>query len=99
MRVIHAMLDADLHDLRGIGTNHPELLSPTDYSASQALADRLRALGAWGIVWDSVRHAGGECAAVLRPRALASPRQAQHLSYIWDGGRITHVYQKTLLGM
>lgn len=98
MRVIHTSLDAELHDLRGLAANHPELHSPTDYSASQAMAARLRAAGAWGLAWDSVRHAGGECAAVLRPIALSEPRQAQHLAYVWDGVRITHVYEKTLLG-
>ncbi|MEP7383992.1 MAG: RES family NAD+ phosphorylase [Gemmatimonadota bacterium] len=99
MRVIHATLDAELHDLRGLGADQPALVSPIDYSASQALAGRLRAAGAWGIAWDSVRHEGGECAAVLRPPALSALRQAQHLSYVWDGRHITHVYQKTLLGM
>ncbi len=99
MRVIHATLDADLHDLRGLAREQPAFYSPTDYSASQALAERLRMAGGWGIAWDSVRHEGGECAAVLRPPALTAPRQAQHLTYLWDGERITHVYQKTLLGM
>jgi RES domain-containing protein len=98
MRVIQARLDATLHDLRGMGGEHPELVSPTDYGASQRLAERLRAAGSWGIAWESVRHPGGECAAVLRPPALSSPRQAQHLAYVWDGERIVHVYQKTLLG-
>jgi RES domain-containing protein len=99
MRVIQARLDATLHDLRGEGAAHPELLSPTDYGASQRLATRLRAAGSWGIAWESVRHPGGECAAVLRPPALSSPRQAQHLAYVWDGERIVHVYQKSLLGL
>ncbi len=98
MRVIHATLDAELHDLRGLGGEYPAIVSPTDYSASRALAAQLRAAGAWGIAWDSVRHVGGECAAVLRPPALTAPRQAQHLGYVWDGRRITHVYQKTMLG-
>lgn len=98
MRVVHARLDAELHDLRGEGSNYPELLAPDSYVASQALATRLRATGSWGIAWNSVRHAG-ECAAVLRPPALSAPRQAQHLTYVWDGGRIAHVYQKSLLGL
>jgi len=99
MRVIVARLDATLHDLRGLGAERPELFSPTDYGASQTLAARLRAAGSWGIAWESVRHPGGECAAVLRPPALSSPRQAQHLAYVWDGEQIVHVYQKTLLGL
>lgn len=98
MRVVHARLDAELHDLRGLSEQFPDVLSPTDYGASQALATRLRATGSWGIAWESVRYAGGECAAVLRPPALSIPRQAQHLAYVWDGHRISQVYQKTLLG-
>lgn len=97
MRVLRANLSGRLHDVRGLEHSHPELYDGTDYTASQALARRLRAVNSWGILYDSVRHAGGECAAVLRPRALARCRQAQHLSYAWDGASITHVYEKRRL--
>ena len=79
MRVLRARLDADLHELRGLQSSHPEIYHPDDYSASQALARRLRAPGSWGVVYDSVRRAGGECVAVFRPRALSRCQQAQHL--------------------
>jgi hypothetical protein len=97
MRVLKARLNADLHDLRGLAAEYPELYRRDDYSASQALARRLREDGSWGIAYDSVRREGGECAAVLRPRALSRCQQAQHLGYVWDGERIRTVYEKKIL--
>lgn len=97
MRVLRARLEADLHELRGLQHTHPEIYHPDDYATSQALARRLRAAGSWGIVYDSVRRAGGECVAVFRPRALSRCQQAQHLGYVWDGTRIATVYEKKIL--
>jgi hypothetical protein len=94
MRVLVATLDAPLHDLRGLGDAHPELYRADDYGPPQAFGRALRAAGAWGVVFDSVRHPGGECAAVLRPRAITGCRQGLHLAYVWDGTRIALVYEK-----
>ena len=99
MRVLHSTLDAELHDVRGLGTAYPELYAPNDYSMSQTLATRLRSGDSWGVAYDSVRHPGGECVAVLRPPVLSAAKQAQHLAYVWDGARIAQVYQKTMLGL
>ena len=99
MRVLRVNLAGKLHDVRGLERAHPEIYDKVDYAASQALATRLRAAGSWGIVYDSVRRAGGECTAVLRPRALARCRQAQHLAYVWDGTSITDVYEKRELSL
>jgi RES domain-containing protein len=95
MRVLRANLCAEMHDLRGLGAHHPALYHSTDYSASQTFATELRSAGSNGIAYDSVRHAGGECAAVFVPRALSRCRQAEHLTYVWDGARITSIYQKS----
>ena len=97
MRVLRANLSGSLHDVRGLQRAHPELYYGSDYSAPQALATKLRAEKSWGIVYDSVRHAGGECAAVLRPPIITHCRQAQHLSYVWDGKSMTHIYEKRQL--
>lgn len=97
MRVLEAVLDAPLHDVRALARAHPELYARDDYVASQALARRLRDAGSWGIAYRSVRRAGGECAAVFRPTALARCRQAGHLAYEWDGARIAQIYEKRLL--
>lgn len=94
MRVLVATLEAPLHDLRGLGAAYPSLYRPDDYSVSQGFGRALRAAGAWGVVFDSVRHPGGECAAVLRPRAVSGCRQGLHLAYVWDGTRIALVYEK-----
>ena len=97
MRVLVARLAGDLHDLRGMRDELPAVYARDDYTASQRLGRALRAAGSWGIVYDSVRLDGGECAAVLRPRVLSRCRQTKHLSYLWDGERIAHVYEKRLL--
>ena len=97
MRVYAVELDGELHDIRGRQAEWPLVYDPDDYSAGQALGARLRADGSAGIVYDSVRHAGGMCAAVFRPRCLASPRQERHLCYVWDGQAIATVYEKRSL--
>ncbi len=97
MRVLLADLDQQLHDIRGMHQSLPDVYAPDDYSASQALGKRLRAQDSWGIVYDSVRHSGGECAAVFRPPALRNCRQERHLCYVWDGTRISSIYRKSSL--
>ena len=71
---------------------------PSNYGASQRLARELRRAGSNGIVYDSVRHDGGHCAAGFRPRLFANARQERHLCYVWDGTRIRNVYEKRALG-
>lgn len=83
-----------LHDIR-IGFDelqHPDI---GQYPTAQAFGRRLKDLASWGIVYRSVRAPGGECIAALRPPAVSIPRQGPHLSYVWDGTRITRVYEKT----
>ena len=94
MRAIAANLDAELHDLRTLGKRGAPLLDPDDYAAPQALAQRLRAAGSWGVLFPSVRHAGGFCVGVFRPKALRNARSAAHIALHWDGRSITHWYEK-----
>lgn len=94
LRLIEADLCAPLHDVRGWAAAHPALYDPQAYGAPQALGARLRASGSWGVVYDSVRHAGGECAAVFRPKALGPARATRHVAMHWDGQRLTHWYEK-----
>ena len=96
MRVLELKLQAALHDLRGMREVLPAVYHPDDYSASQRLGRRLRDAGSWGVAYDSVRWAGGQCAAVFRPRAVSECRQAEHLVYVWDGREIVEVYEKRL---
>ena len=94
MRVYAVDLAAKLHDIRGLCEARPELYDPDRYGASQRFAAELREVGSDGIVYQSVRHEGGECAAVFRPRLLSNCRQERHLCYVWDGQAIATVYEK-----
>ena len=94
MRVYAVDLNAMLHDIRGLRDERPAVYAMDSYAAGQALAIELREQGSEGIVYQSVRYAGGECAAVFRPRLLANCRQERHLCYVWDGRAIVTVYEK-----
>ena len=94
MRVYAVDLDALLHDIRDLREERPALYATDSYAAGQAFAIELRHQGSDGIAYQSVRHTGGECAAVFRPRLLANCRQERHLCYVWDGRAIVTVYEK-----
>jgi hypothetical protein len=97
MRVYAVDLDADLHDVRALREARSELYDPERYDAAQRFAADLRETGSNGIAYLSVRHDGGECVAVFRPRLLSNCRQERHLCYVWDGDAITTVYEKRSL--
>jgi hypothetical protein len=80
-------LHATLHDLRALPPTHT-LLAPDSYAASQPFGAALRAARTDGIVYPSVRHPGGECAALFYPDLASLPTQGRHLDYHWDGTRV-----------
>lgn len=86
-RVLVNQLDLDLHDVRPCDRYH----DPNDYQASQALGRQLRASGANGIVYRSVRCPGGECVAIFWPDLMNVPMQADHFDYHWDGERVDKI--------
>jgi hypothetical protein len=92
MRVYAVDVDGTFHDLRAL--DDPALYDPLAYGAAQAFAGRLREEGSNGIVYRSVRRAGGECIAAFRPKLLSRCRTDRHLTYRWDGTRISVVYEK-----
>lgn len=92
LRNYRATIAAHLTDVRGAAPLH----DPEDYAAPQALARQLVASGRDGVIYDSVRHPGGTCVALFRPKAVVPPvRQAEHISLVWDGHRISGWYQKS----
>lgn len=95
LRWIQADVQARVHDLRECRSIAPEVYSPTSYGASQALGLTLRAQGSAAVAYDSVRHIGGYCVAVFKPRALSNARAAGHLALHWDGHQITHWFEKS----
>lgn len=94
MRVLRAHVRAEVLELRGRRETIPDVYHPDDYAASQALAREAYARKLGGIVYESVRRAGGECVAALRPRCVLRCTQAEHLEYFFDGERIAQVYEK-----
>ncbi len=95
MRVYVGEIRKPLHDLRP--APFAACHDPDDWTPAQACGGRLKAQRSWGVVYRSVRDPGGECIGALRPPAVSLPRQGRHLSYVWDGHAITHIYEKRLL--
>lgn len=93
MRAYIGRIRRPLLDIRG--HRYKELHDPDDYSASQAYSRPRRERGDWGLVYNSVRHDGGICVAALRPPAVSIPTQGPALAYVWDGERISTVYEKS----
>jgi hypothetical protein len=94
MRVLEAELKARLADVRGRQQQQPALYAPDDYTASQAFARERRLGGGNGVVYDSVRRRGGQCAVAWRPRLVRGCREVRTLTYRWNGERIDAVYEK-----
>lgn len=94
-RVYLANVNAEMIDLRG-NPDADALLAPDDWSASQVFGRNAWQQDAYGIVYPSVRAAGDECVAVLRPPALSPTWQGAHLIYAWDGTRVSHVFEISL---
>lgn len=90
MRCYVCQLTAELVDVRG----DPLAQDPDDYRYPQQLGRQLREAGAWGVLYRSVRRAGGECVGVFKPRALLPPAvQAAHYQYHWNGRSITDILE------
>ena len=92
-RVLVGAVGADFEDVAGLPEEERHaVLDPLSYVASQALARNLRAAGANGITYPSVRHAGGQCVGAFRPRAVGIPRQERHLKCRWNGTRVDRYF-------
>jgi len=78
-------------DIRGLQRRLPRVYSPSSYADSQPFAKKLYRDGAAGIVYDSVRLAGGQCLAGFTPNAFSNTRRSSDLLYLWNGQKITDV--------
>lgn len=92
--VILADLHGDLHDISNMRGALPAVYEQNNYAASQALAATQRAGGSLGILYDSVRNPGNLCAAILQARVISNAREDRHITYRWNGTRITGYYDK-----
>jgi hypothetical protein len=83
---LHASFAGEFVDLRRHADHvclHPD--KKVGYPAGNALADAARARGLNGIIYPSVRHAGGTCIAALFPHAVQSVAQGDVYRMIWRG--------------
>lgn len=76
------LLGDDYLDVRGLLATRPDIYAPGSYAKSQVLGEAARSEGRSGIVYDSVRHAGGTNVAVHRPRRVTEVTQAAHYDLI-----------------
>jgi RES domain-containing protein len=80
-----ADFSAQFHDLRAPGPAAADCLDPDSYVKSQTLAERLLQEGALGIVYPSVRRAGGTCLACFRPSLVMNVRKGAGYRFRWSG--------------
>lgn len=79
-----ADFNSEFHDLRG-SPRHEKCLAPDSYIASQKLAAQLLEQGSLGIIYPSVRHAGGTNLACFRPALVGNVRRGTTYELIWSG--------------
>jgi len=77
----------EFNDVRDIIDNPAYLGEDPDiaYPKGQKLAAALRGEGACGIVYPSVRHAGGTCLVAFHPHLVQNVRPGARWKLIWDG--------------
>ena len=86
-RELIGRVDAELHDFRDPAV-FEAALDPADYTAAQSIARDLRGNHASsGIVYPSVRYAGGEAVGTFWPDVSGIPVARRHLCYRWNGRR------------
>jgi len=95
MRLYHVDIDTKLHDLRLDGVVDPKVNDPDNYLVSRQVGAALRASGANGVAYRSVRQPGGQCAGLFRPKAARNCIHGAYLLYAWDGSRFSGVYEQT----
>jgi hypothetical protein len=101
-RALRVHLQGTFHDIRAKARAKAPwaaIYDPVSYAASQALGDRLRGSGSRGILWLSLRLAGGACCAVFDPGTLRACRHDTYLTFRWDGRSVTQVYERRILAL
>ena len=89
MRLYEGKIKKPLHDIRG--EDFLSLHNPDHYLDAQKFGNELKKNNSWGMLYRSVRHAGGYCIAALRPPTVSIPHDISHLKYVWDGESICEV--------
>ncbi len=77
-RVYSARLEGNYLDIRDQQAARSEVYASDDYAAGQAMGEAVRASGGAGILFDSLRHAGGINVVAHRPRNVQDVTQGDH---------------------
>lgn len=88
------VLSADIAGFAAVLSNlapplGPLVHHPTSYLTSQLVGRGLRDRGSDAMVYRSVRHEGGRCVGVLRPRSIRHCVTSGTLRCEWDGTTLT----------
>jgi RES domain len=93
MRVLVGRVAKTLHDVGTLpAAARRAVLDPDSYDASRSLGHALREQGSNGLVYPSVRDAGGRCIAAFWPDVVGLPMQERHLQYEWDGEKVARYF-------
>ena len=87
MRLYLADFNAVFHDVRADAPENVPWHDAVSYKASQALGRELLRHGSNGVIYRSVRRAGGECICCFRPKLVTRVRPSRHFEYRWEGTR------------
>jgi hypothetical protein len=86
-RALHASFIGRFHDLRNISPA-PECLNPDfaiGYPSGQALANSLIVAGSRGLIYPSVRHAGGVCIVAFQQNVVQDVTPGAAWKITWNG--------------
>lgn len=98
MRLYTVIAAGQVVDVRDETSLDTAVLSPVDYLAGQALGRAVRAAGAPGVVYPSVRDTGGECLAAFKTTLLRDCHHAAYLEYNWNGSAVDMVFELNQVG-
>jgi hypothetical protein len=89
-RTYTSILAGDYLDIRGQQAARPEIYASDSYAASQVLGESVRDADGAGLIFDSLRHAGGINIVAHRPRNVLDVTQTDHygLTVQADASRI-----------
>ena len=99
-RALQAHLEGAFPDIRArLQARAPwsAIYAPDAWAAGQAFGDRLRDAGAPALVYASLRHPGGSCAAVFDPNAVRACRHDTWLVFRWNGREVFQIFEKRVL--
>ena len=97
MRCLKADFSATGLDIRSSRWRDHEYHAPDNYTSARQLGLEAKRAGREAIFYQSVRHPGVDCYALLTPRVIHSVIQSTHYGYLWNGSVIEDVYEKRVV--